>query len=160
MTKAFLELRTHHDLFKKLEWEYECLTSEPTNSYYAYNFFITAWHLLEWEYPDPDGKITRENLRKGTPLLQICEHLAVGAKHFSPTNPKHQSVLGSERIGPWGGSWRNAWGNSWGDYLEISLEGDAATRFGPSISIRELAQHVMQFWRGHLASPARTETST
>jgi hypothetical protein len=151
VTTGFLDLRTHEDLFKKLEWEFAALSEEPTSSYRAYNFFVTGWHLLEWEHPDPSGKPIRQSIRNRTPLLQVCEHLAVGAKHFAPSSAKHQSVTGSKRTGVWGGSWGGSWGSAWGEELVVSLDGEAATQFGPSISVQELAQHVMQYWRNHFA---------
>ena len=159
MTEGFLDLRTHLDLFKKLEWEFKSLSANPKNSYLAYNFFVTAWHLLEWQFPDPDGKSVRKSLRDKSPILQICEHLAVGAKHFAPTSTKHQSVTGSKRRPPSGGSWGDTWGESWGEawgrdpggQLSVTLDGEAAAHYGPSISIPDLAEKVMDYWRSHFA---------
>jgi hypothetical protein len=147
--EGFLKLSTHSDLFKKLEWEFERLNEDQENSFLAYNFFVTAWHLLEWKYPDPEGKVIRKNLRDQTPIIQICEHLAVGAKHFAPTSSKHQSVAGSGRSGGWMGSWMGGWTGGWlgGGQLVVILDGDAAKNFGQTITIGALAQHVMDFWR-------------
>lgn len=159
MIKGFLDLRTHADLFKKLEWEFKKLKEHPTSSYLAFNFFVTAWHLLEWKHPDPDGKETRKSLRDQTPLLQICEHLAVGAKHFAPSSPKHQSVSGSKRSGVWGGSWGGSWGDAWGEKLVVMLDGDAAVLYGHTISVPDLAQQVMHYWENHFLSHALGETN-
>jgi hypothetical protein len=157
--EGFLDLRTHFDLFKKLEWEFKGLSENPKNSYIAYNFFVTAWHLLEWQFPDPDGKPLRKSRREQSSILQICEHLAVGAKHFAPSGTKHQSFAGSKRRAPSGGSWGGAWGESWGGawgrdpggQLTVILDGEAAARYGPSIGILELAEQVMHYWRSHFA---------
>ena len=48
------DLRNPDDLLKKLEWDYKALMGDQGNSYLAFNFFVTAWHMLEWVYPDPD----------------------------------------------------------------------------------------------------------
>jgi len=157
--KGFLDLRTHTDLFKKLEWEFKRLSEHPSNSYLAFNFFVTAWHLLEWEHPDPDGKEVRKSRRDQTPLLQICEHLAVGAKHFAPSSAKHQSVSGSKLSGAWGGSWGDSWGEAWGKNLVVLLDGEAAAQYGPSISVLDLAQHVMHYWANHFSTQSIDETN-
>ena len=159
MTKGFLDLRTHDDLFKKLEWEFNSLSENPTSSYLAFNFFVTAWHLLEWEHPDPDGKAVRKSRRDEAPLLQICEHLAVGAKHFAPSSAKHQSVSGAKHSGVWGGSWGGSWGGAWGEKLVVLLDGEAAAKYGPSISVQELAQEVMRYWANHFSTQSTGETN-
>jgi hypothetical protein len=53
-------LNSENELLKKLEWEYENLSKDYKNPFVAYNFFVTAWHLLEWKYPDPWGKKKRK----------------------------------------------------------------------------------------------------
>lgn len=150
MVEGFLELTESNDLFKKLEWEYANLSKNPTNSYIAFNFFVTAWHLLEWIYPDPAGKAFRKSLRDETPLLQTCEHLAVGAKHFAPSSPNHHSVAGSERRDSWGGSWGQSWGKSWCKTLVVVLDGQAKDRYGQTITVPDLADQIMEFWRNHI----------
>ncbi len=58
-------LNNHHDLFRKLESEYDALVRDPNDPYSAYNFFSTAWHLLEWKYPgrgEPNSS-TRKAIR-------------------------------------------------------------------------------------------------
>jgi hypothetical protein len=146
-------LTGHADLFKKLEWEFERLTGEPNNAYLAYNFFVTAWHLLEWKYPDPHGTAARKQIRDQTTELQICEHLAVGAKHFEPTSSKLKSVSESKRRGPWSeGVWaEGVWSEGvWASSLEISLTGGAQQKYGDSIKAIDLARHVTDYWRAHV----------
>ena len=156
--EGFPQLTTHTDLIKKLEWEFERLNAEPENSFLAYNFFVTAWHLLEWKYPDPEGKKFRKELRENTPILQICEHLAVGAKHFVIMDPKLKSVAGSEniRIGGVYGNYFGGWFGGWfGGAAKpvIILEGEAAKIFGGAVTVATLAQHVMDFWRQQIDLP-------
>jgi hypothetical protein len=151
--KGVFGLAAHTDLFKKLEWEFERLTGEPNSAYLAYNFFVTAWHLLEWKYPDPHGTATRKQIRDQTIELQICEHLAVGAKHFEPTNTKLKSVSGSKRSGVWAeGFWgRGFWAEgSWASSLVVILTGDAQQKYGDSIKAVDLARQVMDYWRAHV----------
>src|SRR6266536_6294597 len=99
--RGLFGLSNSADLFKKLECEFDQLIAEPTNAYLAYNFFVTAWHLLEWKYPDPRDNHIRNQIREQTPLLQICEHLAVGAKHFEPRSPHLKAVSASKKSSGW-----------------------------------------------------------
>ena len=145
--KSVFGLDTHLDLYKKLEWEFTNLKGNPNNPYLAYNFFVTAWHLLEWKYPDPGGKKSREGIRNQNPLLQICHHLAVGAKHFTISSPIHKSVLRAGKNSVWGRSWGNSWGNSWSSHLEVELINDAQKLYGSRIAVVDLAQHVMDYWK-------------
>ena len=48
METGFFQLGSASDLFKKLEWEYENLRAQPGNAYHAFNFCITAEHMLDW----------------------------------------------------------------------------------------------------------------
>jgi hypothetical protein len=148
--KGVFGLNSYADLLRKLEWEFEQLTAEPTSAYVAYNFFVTAWHLLEWRYSDPYGTSTRNEIKDKTPLLQICEHLAVGAKHFEPGNPKLKSVSDSRWNGAWApGAWaKGAWKfGAWKESLSVSLTGEAQILYGDRIEVLELARMAMNYWK-------------
>ena len=149
--KGIFGLTNSADLYNKLEWEYYSLKKEPQNPYHAYNFFVTAWHLLEWKYPD-NIKVRKE-VKEANPILKICEHIAVGAKHFAPKNPNLESVEGSTISGVWGGGIcaQGTWEEGvWAEWLEVSLTGDAQHLFGDTIKAHELAVHVMEFWKNQL----------
>lgn len=148
--KGVFGLHGASDLLKKLEWEFEKLNAEPTNPYIAYNFFVTAWHLLEWKYPDPNGTSERKRIKNEQPILQICEHLAVGAKHFIPGNKELNAVLDSEKSSCWNTeAWApNVWNwDIWASWLVVELEGEARKKYGSHIKVEELAHHVMEYWR-------------
>ena len=49
---GIFELRDYRDLMAKLERDLEAITENPRDSGATFNFFVTAWHLLEWVYPD------------------------------------------------------------------------------------------------------------
>ncbi len=151
--RGLFGLSNSADLFKKLEWEFNQLIAEPTNAYLAYNFFVTAWHLLEWKYPNPSDNQIRNQIREQTPLLQICEHLAVGAKHFEPRSPHLNAVSASEKSSGWAhdawapGSWDE---KAWASWLVVELTGDAQKVYGNSIKVADLARHVMDYWKSSL----------
>jgi hypothetical protein len=146
--KGIFELKTAADLFRKLESDYDALRGEPTHSYVAYDFFVTGWHLLEWLYPHDESR--RNTLRDEHPILQVCEHLAVGAKHFGPTNRHLNSVKESGRSSHWPegffheGYWPEGY---WRDALTVELSGAAREVFGPQVDVLPLAEAVMTFWK-------------
>jgi hypothetical protein len=86
------DLRSPADLLAKLGRELERLRAAPNDVDHAFNFFVTAEHMLDWRYPDPNGKTLRKAKRDSEPLLQLVSHLASGAKHFDNLNEHHQSV--------------------------------------------------------------------
>jgi hypothetical protein len=141
-------------LLQKLHYEFEQLKKEPNNTYVAFSFFVTAEHLLDWLYPGKANRSKREQVRASSELLQICSHIANGAKHFEVEAKHHQSVSDSGRSGgmfpprlfpprlfpprsfPNGG-------------LFVRLQGDAEKAFGPSVSVMDLAAKVLEFWDNH-----------
>ena len=151
--KGVFSLNNSVDLFKKLEWEFDQLVAKPTNAYLAYNFFVTAWHLLEWQYPDRSERLIRNNIRKQTPLLQICEHLAVSAKHFEAKSQHLNAVSVSKKSSCWSddawapGTWAE---DTWDSWLVVELNGDAQKVYGNQIKVEELARLVMDYWRSSL----------
>jgi hypothetical protein len=151
--KGVFGLKSLSDLFMKLEWEYERLSSEPTNPYFAYNFFVTAWHLIEWKYPDRKDSPIRKKIRDQTPLMQICEHLAVGAKHFEPRSAHLNSVIDSAKGEAWAkGAWKpGAWkDDTWATCLYVALSGDAKKLYGNSLKVQDLAREVMEYWKSNI----------
>ncbi|MEN6318626.1 MAG: hypothetical protein ABFD82_07720 [Syntrophaceae bacterium] len=89
-------------------------------------------------------------MREQIPLLQICEHLAVGAKHFEPRSAYLNAVSDSKLSGVWAegtwapGTWKEG---TWETWLTIALIGDAQKVYGDRIKVEELARHVMDYWR-------------
>lgn len=87
---GFASLQHPADLLAKARSDLDRLRAQPANVYAAFDFFVTAYHILDWLHPeDSAGKNAEE---KSTLLLQICSHIANGAKHFQATADKHKSV--------------------------------------------------------------------
>jgi hypothetical protein len=84
---------------KKLQHDLERMTKSPQDQYAAFDFFVTAEHILDWIYPD--DKAAQKFLRSSNPLLRITSHLANGSKHFQAKAARHQSVKGTEKIVMW-----------------------------------------------------------
>ena len=88
--KGVFGLRSHVELMQKLEWEFEQLIAKPNNAYHAYNFFVTAWHIVSGStqtsnipdpiatsgtYPDIFFYITDELNRIDGSIDQIQSHV-------------------------------------------------------------------------------------
>lgn len=147
--KGFFQLVTAADLRSKLRYEYERLQKEP-NPYQAFNFFVTAEHLLDWRYPGDARKPARTAARQGELLLQITSHLANGAKHFEIEAQHHDSVAGTGRVGGHFGA-RSFRANYFaalrtGGFLAVRLDGAAAATYGEWITVLDLAKKVLDYW--------------
>jgi hypothetical protein len=80
--KGFFELQTPADLLRKLRADLEDMKRQPRNSYLAFNFFVTAEHMKDWLFPGYENTSKRKALHDSSHVLQICSHVANGAKHF------------------------------------------------------------------------------
>ena len=145
-------LKTAHDLFKKLEHDYEVLRKRPTDAYACFNFFVTAHHLPEWHLRADADKA--RDLRKREPILRICSRLANGAKHFEVKNQKHSFVQSTNQVSvvPFQGSEQFSWSNDKSPREEFVVQpGPAeAAELGSQISVSDLAHRIVVFWREKL----------
>lgn len=159
---GLFDLVTADDLCAKLDHDYSRLKSDFADAFAAFDFIVTAWHLLEWRYPGNQGKAQRDVLLKQYPILALCEHLCVSGKHYEPGNPKLQSVQGSFRKSAWKrGAWAPGfWAKGlWEDGLTIELSGPAKVVFGEQITVGRFADLVMEFWRGPGGCPKQSHVA-
>jgi hypothetical protein len=150
--KGVFALRTISDLFAKLEVDFERVRAKPADSYAAFDFCVTAWHLVDWKYPNPNDS-ARVAFLERLPILRICEHLAVGAKHFEPNPARHSSVTDTEIRGTWrAGAWApDTWeAGTWFEAISVQLDGEAKAAFGDTITLLVLAEQVVVTWRAEL----------
>ena len=108
---------------------------------------------MDWVYPGYSNKSKRISVRDSEVLLQVCSHLASGAKHFVAEAKHHDTVSGSVRKkpsnqmeGPFGGPFvikRNISG------LYVNLEDKAAKGLGSTIKAVDLANIVLEYWQSH-----------
>ncbi len=143
---------------KKLRFDLDQLKQDSTYSYLAFNFFITAEHMTDWLYPGNANRDKREALRESSPLLQVCSHVANGAKHFKVEMKHHRSVSDTPKTGGW---WPDDfWATDyWADgywyegELVVELDGDAARDLGASVMAVQLAGQIYVFWESKLREP-------
>src|SRR5262249_8271723 len=135
MTGVF-DLVTAADLREKLRRDLAKFKSEPLNPDAAFNFFVTAEHMLDWVHPKQINKLKREAERKSEILLQVCSHLANGAKHFEVEGSQHDSVSSTGvRGGHFPPNYFPHFPSAYfgGPTLVVRLKGTAATQLGQTI---------------------------
>ena len=93
--KGFADLQTPRHLLGKLRHDRARMNADPNDICAAFDFFVTADHILDWLYPDAPSasqRQKRQDHRNRERLLQIASHVANGAKHFETVAPHHSSV--------------------------------------------------------------------
>ena len=71
------------------------MESSPNDQYAAFDFFVTAEHIIDWIYPD--SRPDRQSLRSSKAILRVTSHIANGAKHFEAKASHHKSVARIEK---------------------------------------------------------------
>lgn len=153
--EGFAALQTPEDLLGKLQRDFEALTSDRYQTDRLFNFFVTALHMLDWIYPDTvDGnRKKRRAVTEDNVLIQICSHIANGAKHFAATDPRHESV---SKVRPGGlllANPQSETGLRFADPripITVELDGEAKDLYGESIKATDLAKHILDFWVNYL----------
>ena len=127
------------------------------DSYAAFDFFVTAWHLVEWKHPPASDGAARSALLARHPILRVCEHIAVGAKHFEPDPQRHKSVSETAATGVWAaGAWApGTWApGTWAGDLVVYLDGKAREQVGEKLTVQELARRVVDAWLSEFSGAA------
>ncbi len=136
------ELKSDGDLLAKLGRELERLRAAPNDVDHAFNFFVTAEHMLDWRYPDDPCK--RKNERE-KPLLQLVSHLANGAKHFDHLAKHHQSVASTGLMARHPNRMMQ---HIFPGELSVVAVGAAGEALGGSrITVLALAERVYAYWQ-------------
>ena len=143
--QGLFELQTPADLVKKLQLDLERMAKSPQDQYAAFDFFVTAEHIVDWIYPGDDHEHTRKSLRSSKALLRITSHLANGGKHFQATRKHHQSVTGTEKDRYVESGYMQE--GYFKEPLLISLSEKEAKEMGtPQIDALTLARQVFEYW--------------
>ncbi|BDU16282.1 hypothetical protein LA521A_14830 [Lysobacter auxotrophicus] len=141
---GFAELNTPDDLLLKLRHDWARMGDDPEDQYAAFDFFVTAEHIIDWLYPD--DKNARSALRQENAILRVTSHLANGAKHFRTKDRRHSSVLNVEKSRYVAKGYVEE--GYFAEPLLVHLDEEEAGLLGVdgSIDARTLASRVLQFW--------------
>lgn len=143
---GFAELRVPRDLVEKLEYDLERVLKSPQDQYAAFDFFVTAEHIVDWIHPDDRG--AREAVRSSSSLLRITSHLANGVKHFEARAAHHQSVVDVEKSRYVEAGYVEE--GYFEDPLIVHLTTEEQGFFGQSgIEVANLAKQVYEYWKSN-----------
>ena len=145
--KGFGSLQTPLDLLSKLEHDLERMRVSPEDTYAAFDYFVTAEHVIDWAYPDDGAK--RSELRKNVRMLEIVSHIANGNKHFQATQSRHKSV---EKVTEHGrGFCPSSFDSSSFDPGSFQFTGlTISLDDGSNIHATKLAEDVYEFWSNEI----------
>ena len=144
--KGIFTLRTAKDLFGKLEHDFERFKQNPADSFAAFDFFVTAYHLREWK-----GKNKAFVIQNLSPpdkaMWGTCRQLANGSKHFE-VDHTHSSVKLTKLTE--GGFQAGAFqANAFQvPSLVVRLEAGPARHLGNTIRADALAERFAGLWKG------------
>jgi hypothetical protein len=143
------QLHSAYDLLAKLRHDYSRLREAPNDPYVAFDFFVTADHLLDWVYPGALGQSSRTAERDAHPILQVVSHLAAGARHMVPEDRRPVSVPHADHARSTHGNAEHGTATSESAHLVVNLEGAAAAELGIAATPLKLATRALQYWEDH-----------
>jgi hypothetical protein len=161
--KGIGSLQSERDLLAKLQHDLDRMRKDPTDVFAAFDFFVTAYHMLDWVVPLPPKKDPVYPVEKARqdaivarePRLQIAGHLANSAKHFSAD--RWGQVSATFEIG--GHFHPNYWAKGhWAGHfpeprLVIRLSAAGAALFNGETELNALdtAEKLYAFWAGEIS---------
>jgi len=140
---GFFSLRTPLDLREKLEVDFaRLIVCDPISKeaqYAAFDFFVTANHMADWQEHSNPGTTVTEHRQYPDGLL--VEHVAVGAKHFRVRKKTLRDVRDTraESGGFQPGTFQPSAFQV--PHLVIDLEN------GDTVAVLDVARRVIDHWR-------------
>ena len=141
---GFFELRTAADLREKLRRDFARVQASSLDVDTLFNFLVTAEHMADWVLPGKVNREARKALRNGSVVLQVCSHLANGAKHYRIEAGHHQSV--DQTLQSDENTQRFLAPRSRPTALVIVLQERVAQVLGQRILAIQFAEQVLDFW--------------
>lgn len=148
---GFAELKTPSDLVVKLAHDLDRLVATPHDQYAAFDFFITAEHIVDWLYPN--CRKQQKRVRSNCAIIRVTSHIASGAKHFATDDDRHHSVADIDKERYVSEDYVSE--DYFASPLMIELEGDEARELGLASSrvhAEALARLVLSYWVKRLGS--------
>ncbi len=139
---GFVEIKSVPDYWKKLNFDFSKLRVNDNDTYLAFNFFVTAYHMIDWIFEAKHHE-ERSDLNN-EPIMKICNHIVSGIKHFVPGSKRHNSVVEIEKERYVEDGYAEE--GYFEDPILIYLDEKFESEFGKSIKVIELATRVMSFW--------------
>lgn len=153
--KGFALLQQPADLVAKLAHDYERIRAAPADTYAAFDFFVTAEHIVDWLLPDSPGvnqSSARKAKRESSELLKITSHIANGAKHFQALAKQHKSV--TDLTPRSGGFDPRAFSPRAFSPAAFKMHGlNVRLEDGRVVHVLTLAEDVLHYWQREIGAP-------
>lgn len=153
--KGFAPLQQPSDLVAKLIHDLGRIKAAPDDPYAAFDFFVTAEHIIDWMFPDSPGidqTAVRKAMRASSDLLKITSHLASGAKHFQALAKQHDSVADIKQQS--GGFDPRAFSPRAFSPAAFKSHGlNVHMESGRIVHVLPLAEDVLGYWQTEFAKP-------
>lgn len=134
-------LRKQSDLLDKLQADLARLERDPGDDYAAWDFFVTAEHMRDWNQARGLPKMGRD-----APLLLLVSDLANHGKHFRTDDPRLTNV--GDAIGSTGAFQADAFDPRVFDTVRLVIDLVDPPRTESAV---DLARRVVAWWVAELA---------
>lgn len=142
---GFFSLRTPRDLLAKLESDHDRLRAAASTSvdaqYAAYDFFVTAQHLSDWQSHAVGGSLSSHRAYADGALV---DDVASGAKHFRVDPKRHGTVSDTRSAGAFQA---DAFQSDAFDVARLVVD----LEDGDTVEVTDVASRVLAHWRTVLA---------
>lgn len=153
--KGFALLQKPADLVAKLAHDFERIRAAPDDAYAAFDFFVTAEHIVDWLFPDSpeiNQSSARKKMRESSELLKITSHIANGAKHFQALAKQHDSVTDLKQES--GGFDPSSFSPRAFSPAAFKMHGlNVRLENGRVVHVLTLAEDVLQYWKNEIGNP-------
>ena len=153
--KGFALLQQPADLVAKLAHDFERIRAAPEDTYAAFDFFVTAEHVVDWLLPDSPGinqSSARKAKRESSEQLKITSHIANGAKHFQALAKQHDSVADLKQQS--GGFDPRAFSPRAFSPEAFKMHGlNVRLENGRAVHVLTLAEDVLRYWQREIGGP-------
>ena len=137
----FASLQNYHDLWNKVKHDYELIQKQPNEVYFLYNFFVTAYHMVDW-YAEGNKNLRKEI--ESNLIIKIAYHIANGAKHLVLNNPKNNAVESFQSESYYEKDYYED--GYYAHEILITLTEDYHSEFGKQMSAIDFATKLMEYW--------------
>ena len=138
---GFFSLRTPKDLLAKLEADYDRLRDAESTSvvaqYAAFDFFVTAEHLVDWQFHSVGGSLKPH---RAYPDGALVNDVASGAKHFRVDAKRHTTVSDTRSAGAFQA---DAFQSDAFDVARLVVD----LEDGSTVDVMDVATRVLDHWR-------------
>ena len=142
---AWFGKRFDADLLAKARRDLRQLEQNPSDEDTAFDFFVTARHVLDWPSAQGVRRTPREIERiiAASVVLHVCDDVANRVKHFGlARNPSERAVSGTEtEQGGFDAGFDSGFER---EHLVIELEGAAAEALGRRPHVAVVATRIVE----------------